>query len=212
MKLWSVLVVLIVLLAGLALAQQPCISIGRTVSKIGAGFLGATESQEGLNFFLYWVNNMTGGVTFNGTQYCLKLITYNDGSDQDTLAPLYNYMIDHQNIVAAFAPYGTVLSFVGTVLPELSRIGIPTLIPTSSQLYGKYSNAVGTLIPNKRIQFPCAAKLYSLGARYAQIIFDPAQANTANNAYQALTFYNINVQANISVSTSNATWKISIPM
>ncbi len=79
--------------------------------------------------------------------------------DAENLAPLYDYLVEHKNVTVAFSPYGTVLSFVTTALTELNRLNIPTVVPTTSQLYGRFANIVGTLIPNRQIQGVCARAL-----------------------------------------------------
>ncbi len=69
------LVLLLVLLISCVYAQQKCLNVGRTVSKIGPGQLGSAESQEAVDFFFHWVNNVRGGVRWNGTayEYCCML-------------------------------------------------------------------------------------------------------------------------------------------
>ncbi len=66
---------LVLLLISCVYAQQKCLNVGRTVSKIGTGQLGSAESQEAVDFFFHWVNNVRGGVRWNGTayEYCCML-------------------------------------------------------------------------------------------------------------------------------------------
>lgn len=101
-------------------------------------------NDQAYRTFFYYVNQVLGGVTLNGTRYMLRDVNYNDGADCVLMQIVYQHMIDVDGVQFLFAPTN----------PDCSVLA--KLAETRKILYldgADYSMVLLQLTPNSTTKF-----------------------------------------------------------
>ncbi|UCG73383.1 MAG: amino acid ABC transporter substrate-binding protein [Chromatiales bacterium] len=112
------------LLAPAGLFAQEVAKIGATMSQTGKYAEFGIEAMQGLEMFISDVNGRGGA---SGAR--VELIVYDDQSDRDTTARLYEKLIAEDKVDFLVGPYGTSLTLAATEVAE--RYDVPIVVTGS---------------------------------------------------------------------------------
>jgi branched-chain amino acid transport system substrate-binding protein len=112
------------------------IRLGATVSLTGTYATEGSRVLTGYQLGIDYVNTH-GGVMVNGSKYLLELKSYDDESNKDKAATLYDTLIDTDNAQILLGPYGS--SNVLSVAPKAEAAEIPLIQAggSSDSIYNK---------------------------------------------------------------------------
>ncbi len=173
------------------------IRIGLTVSETGKYQFASSQGFKGLRVWADMVNER-GGLTLNRKKVPVQLIHYDDKSDKDTAAKLYEKLIDQDKADICFAPFGSTLT--GAVAPVTEKYGKMLVIwsAASDAIYEQgYKYVVSaTETPVSLMPKPEIEHMASLGIRRMAIIYvdEPFPAGLARHAKQIAGQYGIEVK------------------
>jgi len=142
--------------------------------------------------------NESGGLTMNRKKVPVQLIHYDDKSDKDTAAKLYEKLIDQDKVDICFAPFGSTLT--GAVAAVTEKYGKMLVIwsAASDAIYEQgYKYVVSaTETPVSLMPKPEIEHMASLGIRRMAIIYvdEPFPAGLARHAKQIAGQYGIEVK------------------
>ncbi len=173
------------------------IRIGLTVSETGKYQFASSQGFKGLRVWADMVNER-GGLTLNRKKVPVQLIHYDDKSDKDTAAKLYEKLIDQDKADICFAPFGSTLT--GAVAPVTEKYGKMLVIwsAASDAIYEQgYKYVVSaTETPVSLMPKPEIEHMASLGIRRMAIIHvdEPFPAGLAHHAKRIAGQYGIEVK------------------
>lgn len=173
------------------------IRIGLTVSETGKYQFASSQGSKGLKVWADMVNE-SGGLTMNRKKVPVQLIHYDDKSDKDTAAKLYEKLIDQDKVDICFAPFGSTLT--GAVAAVTEKYGKMLVIwsAASDAIYEQgYKYVVSaTETPVSLMPKPEIEHMASLGIRRMAIIYvdEPFPAGLARHAKQIAGQYGIEVK------------------
>jgi branched-chain amino acid transport system substrate-binding protein len=115
----------LLLVAPAALLAQEVAKIGATMSQSGKYAEFGIEALQGLEMFIADVNGRGGA---SGAR--VELVVYDDKSDRDTAARLYEKLIVEDKVDFLVGPYGTPLTIAATEVAE--RYDVPIVVTGSA--------------------------------------------------------------------------------
>jgi branched-chain amino acid transport system substrate-binding protein len=98
-------------------AAQETLTIGFTVSQTGALNVDATSQMRGIEMWRDDVN-AAGGIKAGGKAYTVKLVSYDDESQNTRVQQLYTRLITQDKAQFLFSPYSSGLVATGTIISE----------------------------------------------------------------------------------------------
>ena len=146
------------LLAGVAHAaeyypkevQGDVIKIGMTISLSGKFATEGTQALCGIKAAIKWYNDQ-GGIDIGGKKYKLQLVYYDDGSKKDTVASLYQKLIDDDKVNFLLAPYSSTLTLAALPVANEKKVLILSHGGASDSIVSQgYKYIVQVLTPASR--------------------------------------------------------------
>ena len=127
-KLIALLLVLVV--AAPALAQDAPIKIGYAIARSGPWAAGAQVTQE--PNYLLWADqvNAAGGLNVQGKRRKVELIGFDDRSETETVVRTFEKLMGTDKVDLILPPWGTGANFA--VMPLIQKYGYPMLAPTAT--------------------------------------------------------------------------------
>lgn len=216
--------------AGICSAQQVTgadIVVGRTVPRAGIYADEGTQVDNGVKFFVNWLQRNRGGMltTRDGVQHKLRMYTLDDGSNPETAGYLYEMMSRPEGetflriptpVHAVIGPWTTVIT--QPVINITRQYNIPFIFSGASvpTFYNStaYPHAVGLLVQTSKRSGSCM-RMYGqqLGIRTAAVIAstDSFQVTARNTIFSQLAAQNITILYNTTVDRAATQFGDTIP-
>lgn len=168
-----VVVTLLLMAPALLMAQRPA-TIGATMSQTGKYADFGIEALQGLEMFVSDLNGRggSGGLKVN-------LIVYDDESDRETAARLYEKLIVEDKVDFLVGPYGTPLTLAATEVAE--RYDMPIVVTGSAlSIFERgMRNVFGLYTPAPDIMRPVVDTAREKGLRRIAMAYADNEAPTS---------------------------------
>lgn len=165
--------------------DAPVITIGSAVSDTGRYAREGTDTRNGYNLWLGWVNEEYGGINVDGVCHRVELIMYDDEGDSDTVSVLTERLILEDNVDFILGPYSSGLTQVASVITERENIIMVEGNGSSETLFERgFQNLFAVLTPASFYTKGGIELAYEQGARSGVIAFvdEPFSASVADGA------------------------------
>lgn len=129
-----------------SLQAQTEIKIGASISLSGKLTREGHGLQEGYDFWADWVNNR-GGVKVGDKQYKVKMIYYDDESNPQTSARLFEKLITQDKVDMILGPYGSGIAMASTSIAERHRYVVILPLNDSDALYERGYKYIYSVLP-----------------------------------------------------------------
>jgi len=127
-----------------ALADE-LIRFGAALSLTGGLSTEAKQCKDGYDFYVKQINER-GGISVGGKKYKVEIVYYDDGSNPDTSAKLFEKLIDEDKVNLLLGPYGSGPSLTATSVAEKHHMPMVLAHAASTQIYIRgYKYIFGTL-------------------------------------------------------------------
>ncbi|OGQ13356.1 MAG: hypothetical protein A2026_19315, partial [Deltaproteobacteria bacterium RBG_19FT_COMBO_46_12] len=100
----------------------------------------------GYDFWAEWVNNR-GGITVGGKKYKVKMIYYDDESNPQTSARLFEKLITQDKVDIILGPYGSGIAMASTTIAERHRYVVILPLNDSDELYNRGYKYIYSVLP-----------------------------------------------------------------
>ncbi|MBW1721835.1 MAG: amino acid ABC transporter substrate-binding protein [Deltaproteobacteria bacterium] len=181
-------VVLTVFAFSLSIGQafaKDVIKIGLTISTTGKYTFASSQGFKGISIWADLINEQ-GGLMLNGKKVPVKLIYYDDRSDKETVAKLYEKLINQDKVDVCFAPFGSTLTGAAAAITEKYGKMLVIWSAASDAIYAQgYKNIVSaTETPVSLMPKPEIDHMASLGIKKMAIVYvdEPFPAGLAKYA------------------------------
>lgn len=127
-------------------AAENEVKIGASLSLSGKLTREGHGLQEGYDFWAEWVNNR-GGITVGGKKYKVKMIYYDDESNPQTSARLFEKLITQDKVDIILGPYGSGIAMASTTIAERHRYVVILPLNDSDELYNRGYKYIYSVLP-----------------------------------------------------------------
>jgi branched-chain amino acid transport system substrate-binding protein len=174
------------LAVSLAWAAEDVVRLGATMSQTGKYADFGSEGLLGLKMFIEDLN-MRGGASGRP----VELVVYDDESDRDIAARLYEKLIQEDQVDFLVGPYGTPLTLAAAAVAE--RYGYPLVVTgTALEIFeGGMKNVFGVYTPAPEIMRPVLDIAKEKGLRRVALVYadNEAPTNIAESVKSQLAAY-----------------------
>jgi branched-chain amino acid transport system substrate-binding protein len=175
---------------GTALSDSsPVVRFGAAVSDTGQYAREGSDTRNGYNLWLNWVNEDYGGINVGGVCHRAEIIFYDDESDADTVAVLTERLIVEDEVDFILGPYSSSLTQVASVITERENIIMVEGNGAADTLFERgFQNLFAVLTPGTYYTRSGIEMAAALGAQTAVIAYEDAAfpASVADGAEQWL--------------------------
>jgi branched-chain amino acid transport system substrate-binding protein len=180
-------------------AGEPCtIRIGAALSETGNFAREGQWNQRGYDIWLNWVNNEYGGIKV-GDQTCMaEILYYDDESDPDTSARLYERLISDDGVDFLLGPYSSGITMGTSAIAEKYGVIMVEAHGASEALFDRgFENLFAVLSPASYYTESALRALADAGAETLVIANrdEAFSAAAADGAEQWAADYGIEVLA-----------------
>jgi branched-chain amino acid transport system substrate-binding protein len=125
-----IVLLLVLVVAAPALAQDAPIKIGYAIARTGPWAAGAQVTQE--PNYLLWADqvNAAGGLNVQGKRRKVELVGFDDRSETETVVRTFEKLMGTDKVDLILPPWGTGANFA--VMPLIQKYGYPMLAPTAT--------------------------------------------------------------------------------
>jgi branched-chain amino acid transport system substrate-binding protein len=184
--------------AGPVAEDAPVVKFGAAVSLTGRLAREGTDTLNGYNLWLDWVNNEYGGIEIDGECYRAEIVSYDDESDSDTVSLLTERLIFEDEVDVILGPYSSGLTQVASQITEREDIIMVEGNGASESIFERgFINVFGVLTPASRYTQSGIELAAELGAETAVVAYEDAAfaASVAEGAQQWLEEAGIEILA-----------------
>jgi branched-chain amino acid transport system substrate-binding protein len=128
--------IFIFLQANLCLAASDEVKIGASISLSGKLTREGHGVQRGYDFWADWVN-AKGGVLVGGKKFRVKMVYYDDESNPQTSAKLFEKLITQDRVDIILGPYASGIAMAATTVAERHRYVVILPINNSDEIYNR---------------------------------------------------------------------------
>lgn len=135
--------------AGEGGSEEPCtVRLGAAISETGNFAREGVWNQRGYDIWLNWVNDEYGGIKV-GNQTCqAEIIYYDDESDPDTSAQLYERLISEDGVDFVLGPYSSGITMGTSAIAERNGVIMVEAHGASEALFTRdFENLFAVLTP-----------------------------------------------------------------
>jgi branched-chain amino acid transport system substrate-binding protein len=130
-------------------SEEPCtVLLGAAISETGNFAREGVWNQRGYDIWLNWVNDEYGGIKV-GEQTCqAEIIYYDDESDPDTSAQLYERLISEDGVDFVLGPYSSGITMGTSAIAERNGVIMVEAHGASEALFTRgFENLFAVLTP-----------------------------------------------------------------
>lgn len=139
--------VLSALSAAPALAQQDVITFGAALSLTGKTATEGRLVKEGYDMYVDHINQR-GGIKVGGKSYKVAIKYYDDQSDANTSAKLYERLITEDGIKLLLGPYSSGITFAASVVSEKYQVPMVAAHAAATTVFNRgFKYIFATLTP-----------------------------------------------------------------
>jgi ABC-type branched-subunit amino acid transport system substrate-binding protein len=143
------------------------ITFGAALSLTGELAKEGKLTRDGYNFYKEWIN-AHNGIKADGKSYKVDVKVYDDQSDPDQAAQLYQRLITQDDIMFLLGPYGSSATLQSAVISEKRKLPMVEANGASTEIFQQgYKYIFGVLSP---------------APKYLQPVLDVAANQTGSNA------------------------------
>ena len=113
------------------------VRLGAALSETGRFAMEGSDSRQGYDTWVRWVNEEYGGIRIGDARYKAEIIYYDDESDADTAAELVQQLIDDDKVDFLLGPYSSSLTSTASAVAEASEVIMVEGNGTSDTLFDR---------------------------------------------------------------------------
>ncbi|WP_423923469.1 amino acid ABC transporter substrate-binding protein [Candidatus Poriferisodalis sp.] len=113
------------------------VRLGAALSETGGFAMEGSDSRQGYDTWVRWVNEEYGGIRIGDARYKAEIIYYDDESDADTAAELVQQLMDGDKVDFLLGPYSSSLTSTASAVAEASEVIMVEGNGTSDTLFDR---------------------------------------------------------------------------
>ena len=98
------------------------VRLGAALSETGRFAMEGSDSRQGYDTWVRWVNAEYGGIRIGNARYRAEIIYYDDESDADIAAELVQQLIDDDKVDFLLGPYSSSLTSTASAVTEANDV------------------------------------------------------------------------------------------
>ena len=124
---------------------QDIIRFGAALSLTGGLSTEAKQCKDGYDFYVKHINER-GGITVGGKKYKVEIVYYDDASNADTSAKLFEKLLEDDKVNLLLGPYGSGPTLTASSVAEKHQVPMVAAHAASTAIYTRgYKYIFGTL-------------------------------------------------------------------